>query len=180
MRTRVQTEDVRVKQQRPFDGMLYRSPMRCELRERDWLVRLIGIYGSGMTQRGDLGRVDDRIWRGWTRYESRTKKKELLEVRTGKSPPNMNTVWDGLSFRCPVSFCFVTVHTGQRKIAARSAVLLLLFFAAPLFVVFCHRNPFCYSQIRKGIDVVRHPRSACRQYEYELVKWTISVFFLNM
>jgi hypothetical protein len=68
------------------------------------------------------------------------KKERASEVRTGKSPPNVNTVWDGLSFRWPISFCFVTVHPGQRKIAARSAVLLLLFFAALLFVVFfCHR-----------------------------------------
>lgn len=96
---------------------------------------------------GDL--EGDRIWR-IEGIKSRTKKKELLESRSGKSPPNMNTVWDGMSFCVEVSFCFVTVHTGQRKTAARSEVDLLLFLPAQLFVVFCHRNPFCCCGIRKG------------------------------
>ena len=75
----------------------------------------------------------------------------------GKSPPNMSTVWDGMSL---VSFCFATVHTGQRKVqrgrrliccCSRLHSFLLFFVIEILFVV---------AESERAIDGARHPRSA--------------------
>ena len=86
------------------------------------------------------------------------KRSTFSRAVAGKSPPNMSTVWDGMSL---VSFCFATVHTGQRKVQRGRTLICCCSCLHSFLLFFVIEILFVVAESERAIDGARHPRSAC-------------------